>query len=251
MFEEFAGKTVFVTGGGGGIGKATAKMMGELGAKIFIVDVNEEILTNTISEFKNRGIDTDGSIVNVMVYSDVERVMKQCVDKFSSIDILVNCAGIYRENWFVEMTEEQWRQTIDINLNGMFNCCHVGMKYMTKQKSGNIVNLTSQAGVTGGSPQHTHYATSKAGVIGLTVSLAKEAAPYNIRVNCVAPGIIKTPMTAKYTPEQVESFISKIPLARFGEPEEAASIITFLASDMASYMTGQTLNATGGWLVHS
>ena len=251
MFEEFKGKTAFITGGASGIGKAAARKLGEMKTRVFLADMNEETLGQTVSELKDAGIEASGTKLDVSVCSEVEQAMKECAEYFGAPDIVVNYAGIYRENWFVEMTEDIWRKTIDTNLNGVFNCCHAAMKYMAERKSGSIINMTSQAAFTGGSPQHTHYAASKAGIVGLTTALAKEAARYNVRVNCIAPGIIRTPMTAKYTPEQVRDFLSKIPLGRFGEPEEVANIILFLASDMSSYMTGQTLNATGGWLLHS
>ena len=177
-------------------------------------------------------------------------MVAKCVEVFGRIDILVNCAGIYKDVLFKDMTDEQWHQTINIDLNGVYNCTKAVTDVMIEQKYGRIISLTSQAAVQG-SVLHSHYSAAKAGIIGLTVSLARELAEFNIRVNCIAPGIIATKMVEQGAKERGDMWMANIPLKRFGTPDEVANVVLFLASDYSSYMTGQTLNVTGGWLLHS
>ena len=250
MFSDLKDKVCMITGGAGGIGKATAEKLAAFGAKIFITDVNDEIVGKAVEELKEKGIVIAGKGCNVTDSASVKQMVAECVQVYGTVHVLVNCAGIYKDVLFKDMTDEQWNQTIDIDLNGVYNCIRSVVNIMVDQKFGRIINLTSQAGISG-SMLHSHYSAAKAGIIGLTCTLARELAEYDIRVNCVAPGIIATPMTARYTPERREHFMRQIPLARFGSSEEVANVIAFLASDFSSYMTGQTLNVTGGWLLHS
>lgn len=250
MYSDFKGRVAIVTGGAGGIGKQTAIRLAEAGAKVCITDISEPAIEAALKEFKELGMDAIGVGANVADRQSVAKMVQQCTTMFGSVHILVNCAGIYKDKLFAEMTDAEWQQTMDINLGGVYNCCKEVVNIMIDNRFGRIVTLTSQAGISG-SVMHAHYAASKAAIIGLTCTLARELADYNIRVNCVAPGIIETPMTQNYTPERREHFLRSIPLARFGTSDEAAKVIAFLASDDSSYMTGQTVNVTGGWLLHS
>ena len=241
---------ILITGGAGGIGKATAETMAGLGAKVFITDVNEEVIASAIDEMRKNGITVFGAACDITDAKSVRRMVAECVDKFGTVDVLVNCAGIYKDVLFKDMTDAQWHQTINIDLNGIYNSTKAVTDIMTAQKFGRIINLTSQAAISG-SVLHSHYSAAKAGVVGLTVSLARELAEYNIRVNCVAPGIINTKMVEQGAKERGDMWMQNIPMKRFGTAKEVANVIAFLASDYSSYMTGQTLNVTGGWLLHS
>jgi len=179
-------------------------------------------------------------------------MVKKTIKKFGRIDILVNNAGICQFKPFLELTEEDWDKTLDINLKGYFLCAQAAAKEMAKQKSGVIVNIASiamgQVGV--GFPNLTHYSASKGGIVGMTEALAVELAPYNIRVNAVAPGVIETPMVdpLKSDPKTMEATLARIPLHRMGRTEEVSNLVLFLASDTSSYMTGSTVVIDGGWL---
>jgi len=183
---------------------------------------------------------------------EVDNMIKQTVEKWGKVDILVNNAGICQFKPFLELTEEEWDRTIDINLKGYFFCSQAVAKEMVKQKSGTIVNIASvamgQVGV--GFPTLTHYSASKGGIVAMTETLAIELAPYNIRVNAIAPGTIDTPMIdpLKTDPERLETTLARIPLRRIGKPEEVSNLVLFLASDESSYITGSTVIIDGGWL---
>lgn len=250
MFEELKDKVCLVTGATGGIGKSAAHMLGKMGMKVFITDVNNEIIKTVIEEFKAEGIVCAGTACDVTDEQSVEAMVSECEKTLGAPYSLVNCAGIYKDALFKEMTFEQWQQTININLNGVYHCVKAASRLMIREGRGNVVSLTSQAGISG-SILHAHYSASKAGIIGLTVTLAREFAEYGIRVNCVAPGIITTAMTADCIEKRGDKFMSNIILKRFGTTDEVANVILFLTSDMSSYMTGQTINVTGGWLLHS
>jgi len=250
MFTGIENRVAIIIGGAGGIGKQTAIRLSEHGAKICIVDVSELAIKKTLDEFFELGIDAIGHACDVTDRKSVDVVTQRCLDKFSTVDILINCAGIFKDVLFKDMNDEQWAETININLSGTYNCIKSVLGIMINNKYGRIVNLSSIAGLLG-SPLHAHYSASKAGIIGLSVTLARELAEYNILVNCVAPGIIETSMTNHSRQTRGDMFLSNIPLKRFGTPDEVAKVVTFLVSDYASYMTGQTLNVTGGWLLHS
>ncbi len=250
MFEELRDQVCMITGGAGGIGKATARLLGSVGMKIFITDISDEVIGKALEDLRAGGVVCDGASGNNVDPEAVQAMVDKCVGTFGVPYALVNCAGIYKDCYFKDMGQKDWHQTIDINLNGTWNVTKAVGDLMIREGRGNIVSLTSQAGISG-SVMHVHYSASKAGIIGITTTLARELAQYGIRVNCVAPGIIKTNMTNGYSPERQQMFYRQIPLGRFGEPEEAAKVILFLVSDLSSYMTGQTLNVTGGWLLHS
>ncbi len=200
---------------------------------------------------KSLGIhDVAAYVCNVADEAEVRCAVTACLKTYGTISILVNSAGIYNQCSIKDMTLSRWQETLNVNLNSTFFFCRDVISTMMNNRYGKIINITSQAGVQG-SASHAHYAASKAGIIGLSRSLAKEVAAYRINVNCIAPGIIKTPMTSHYTEAQKEHFLRQIPLQRFGEVDDVAKLVEFLASDGSDYVTGQVLNVTGGWLLLS
>ncbi|MFP3091013.1 SDR family oxidoreductase [Treponema sp. TIM-1] len=250
MLSDMRGKAIIITGGAGGIGRQTAIRFMERGANVCISDIDEKAINTALDDFKAADMKAIGIKANVTDRRDVARVVRYCIDEFGGIDILVNVAGIYKDRFFIEMTDEEWNQTININLGGVYNFCKETVGIMAQKGYGRIINISSQAAISG-SIMHAHYAAAKAAIIGLSCTLAKELAPKGINVNCVAPGIIETNMTAGYDEVRKQKFLDLIPLKRFGSADDVAQVIVFLASDAANYMTGQTINVTGGWLMHS
>jgi 3-oxoacyl-(acyl-carrier-protein) reductase len=237
-------KVALITGGGSGIGEATALRFAEEGAKVVICDVDMENANRVAKDIDSQGGETLVLKADVSNKSDVEGMMAQIKEHFGKLDILVNNAGINRDAFVKKMTEEQWDDVIRINLKGTFICCQAALTLMSEQKSGKIIN-TSSIGAVGNIGQ-ANYAASKCGVIGLTKTLALEGARYNINVNCVAPGATRTPMTTKLPENMVEMITEKIPFRRWAEPLDIANAHVFLASDEASYITGQILFVDGG-----
>lgn len=237
-------KVALITGGGSGIGEATALRFAEEGAKVVICDVDMENANRVAKDIDSKGGETLVLKADVSNKSDVEGMMAQIKEHFGKLDILVNNAGINRDAFVKKMTEEQWDDVIRINLKGTFICCQAALTLMSEQKSGKIIN-TSSIGAVGNIGQ-ANYAASKCGVIGLTRTLALEGARYNINVNCIAPGATKTPMTTKLPENMVEMITEKIPFRRWAEPKDIANAHLFLASDEASYVTGQVLFVDGG-----
>lgn len=237
-------KVAIVTGSGGGIGESTAKLFASEGARIVVVDVNIEQAERVAKEIMDAGGDAFAMKVDVSSKDDVDKMVAETKARYGSIDILINNAGINRDAFAVKMKEEQWDAVIDINLKGTFLCCTAVQTIMAEGGGGRIVN-TSSIGALGNMGQ-ANYAASKAGVIGLTKTLALEFARAGITVNCVAPGATKTPMTEGIPPEIVEKLVKKIPLRRFAEPEEIAKAHLFFASSDANYITGQVLFVDGG-----
>lgn len=251
MFNGLNGRVALVTGAAGGIGKASAKRLSLEGCKIFAVDISETALKAMAEEFKSEGLaPIKTMVVDMSSETEVNACVNACHEIYGNIDINVNAAGIYNDALVVDMSLETFRETMNVNLESIFLINKAVVPIMMKNGYGRIINLASQAGVSG-SVTHAHYAASKAAIIGFSRSLAKEVVEYGITVNCLAPGIIKTAMTNRYTPEQVKSFMDKIPMKRFGEPDDVAKVIEFIASDGADYMTGQVFNVTGGWLLIS
>lgn len=238
------GKVALITGAGSGIGEATALRFSEEGARVVINDVDIENANRVAGEIKANGREAIVIKADISKKDEVENMIKQIVDQFGKLDILVNNAGINRDAFAKKMTEEQWDAVININLKGTFLCCQSALKIMSEQKYGKIIN-TSSIGALGNMGQ-ANYAASKSGVIGLTKTLALECARYNINVNCVAPGATKTPMTSKMPKEIFDMITQKIPLKRWAEPKEIANMHLFLASDEASYLTGQVIFVDGG-----
>jgi len=242
------GKTALITGASRGIGKTIAIKFALEGASIAITNVaGDEEFLNTIEEIKAHKVNVKGYVSNVADFADSRRVIDEIVRDFGRIDILVNNAGITRDNLLMRMTEEQWDLVIGVNLKSVFNLTKAVLQTMVKQKNGSIINMSSVVGVSGNAGQ-SNYSASKAGMIGFTKSIAKEVGSRNIRCNAIAPGFIITEMTEKLPPDIKTEWISKIPLRRGGTPEDVANTAVFLASDLSSYVSGQTIHVCGGML---
>jgi 3-oxoacyl-[acyl-carrier protein] reductase len=241
-------KTAIITGGAKGIGKAIAEKLASQKIAIAIWDVIEEgeQTAKTLSE--TYGVQATFHIVDVSDYKATEEAAAKVLGETSEISIMVNNAGITRDTLLLRMKSEDWQKVIEINLGGCFNCCKAILKTMTSKKWGRIINISSVVGITGNFGQ-SNYAASKAGIIGFTKSLAKEVAKRNITVNAIAPGFIETDMTASLSDEIKESYIQRIPMRRMGKPEEIAHIVSFLASEEASYITGQVIAVDGGMVM--
>jgi 3-oxoacyl-[acyl-carrier protein] reductase len=243
------GKTAVITGGSRGIGKGIALRFAAEGANIALTNIiDDEEFADTVKEINALGVKARGYVSDAAVYADAENVIDEIVKDFGSIDILVNNAGITRDTLLMRMTEEQWDQVLTVNLKSVFNLTKAAIKPMMKQKYGSIINMSSVVGVSGNAGQ-SNYSASKAGILGFTKSVAKELGSRSVRCNAIAPGFILTEMTGRL-PEEVKSdWISKIPLRRGGLPEDVANVALFLASDLSSYVTGQTINVCGGMLM--
>lgn len=240
------GKTALVTGASRGIGKEIAKTLAAEGA-IVIVNYNgsKEAAEKVVSEVTAKGGTAEAYGCNVSEFSAVEEMIKKVIEKYGRLDILVNNAGITRDNLIMKMKEEEFDSVIAINLKGTFNTARHVARQMLKQKSGCIINISSISGVMGNAGQ-ANYSASKAGVIGLTKTLARELAGREIRVNAIAPGFIETDMTGQLSESVIEAGKAQIPFGRFGNPKEIANAVKFLASDDASYITGRVLHVDGG-----
>ena len=245
---DFTGKKALVTGSGGGIGKSIALLLAEMGADIVVNDVSIENAQQTAREIISKGQKTIVSNANVVNDTQVKDMFESIASEFGRIDILVNNAGITKDSLLMDMREDQWDQVMDVNLKGVFLCCKYAAKMMSDQQYGKIINISSASGQAGNIGQ-VNYAASKGGVIAITKTLAKELARYNINVNAVAPGFIRTPMTQTVPEKVVNYLIGQIPLKRMGEPLEIANAVAFLASDNSAYITGQVLSVNGGMYV--
>ena len=240
------GKTAIITGSGRGIGKAIALKLASYGANIVINDIPQsDYAEETSEEIKALGVDSIVIKGDVRNKDDVEALIKGTLDKFGKIDIFVNNAGITRDGLMIRMSEEDWDLVLDINLKGAFNCIKAVARPMMKQRSGAIVNIASIVGVMG-NPGQANYVASKAGLIGLTKTTAKELSSRGIRCNAVAPGFIRSAMTDVLADDVKQKYLDAIPLAKFGETDQIADVVAFLASDMSSYVTGQVINVDGG-----
>lgn len=243
---QLKGKTAVITGSGRGLGKAIALKLANMGANIVLNDiVASDAIDATAEEFKAAGINVVVTKGDVRNFEDVEAMVKVAVETFGSLDILVNNAGITKDMLMIKMAEKDWDDVLDINLKGAFLCTKAAAKVMMKQRKGTIINVASIAGVMG-NPGQANYSASKAGLIGLTKSTAKELSARNITCNAVAPGLIQSKMTDILSDKVKENYLNSIPLARFGTPEDVANVIGFLASDSASYVTGQVIHIDGG-----
>jgi 3-oxoacyl-[acyl-carrier protein] reductase len=242
---ELRGKVALVTGGAQGIGKAVALMLARHGADLIVADVNLEKAAETAKEVEASGRGAMAVNVDVTRLSDVEKMVESAVGRFGKIDILINNAGIARDKLILRMTEEDWDAVLDVNLKGTFNCTKAVIRQMSKQRSGKIVNIASVVGEMGNAGQ-ANYSASKAGVIGLTKTIAREFAQRGINVNAIAPGYIQTPMTDVLPDKAKEELKRMIPMERLGQPEDVAHAVLFLVSEASSYVTGQVLNVNGG-----
>lgn len=243
------GKCAVVTGATRGIGRAIALKLGQLGANLVInyrskdeeaVTLKEELLALGVDVLVVKG--------DISLDADAKKLMDEAKNKFGSIDVLVNNAGITKDTLILRMKEEDFDQVIDVNLKGTFNCLKYVAPIMVKQRSGKIINLSSVVGIIGNAGQ-VNYSASKAGVIGMTKSLAKELGGRGINVNAVAPGYIQTDMTAELNDKTKEQLQGAIPLKRLGNPEDVAEVVAFLSTDASKYITGQVINVDGGMVM--
>ncbi|ELK46111.1 3-oxoacyl-ACP reductase [Halobacillus sp. BAB-2008] len=242
-------RSALVTGASRGIGKAIALELAAKGAKVAVNFAgSEDKAEAVVQEIRENGGTAIKIQANVSDADDVKRMVKTVVDEFGSLDILINNAGITKDNLLMRMKEEEFDAVIDTNLKGVFLCTKGVTRQMMKQKYGRIINVASIVGVSG-NPGQANYVAAKAGVIGMTKSNAKELAARNIHVNAVAPGYIATDMTDALTDEQREQMLNLIPLSRLGEAKDVARVVRFLASEDADYMTGQTLHIDGGMVM--
>ncbi len=249
---DIKGKVVIVTGARRGMGKSHALALAKAGAKVAVSDISLEECQKVADEIGREKGEALAVKCDVTKKEEIDNMVKTVVDKWGRVDILVNNAGICQFKPFLELTEEEWDRTLDINLKGYFLCAQAAAKEMVKQKSGAIVNIASVAmGQVGiGFLSLTHYCASKGGVAAMTKALALELAPHNIRVNAIAPGMIETPMieSVKSDPKTMEAMLAQVPMHRVGKPEEVSNLVLFLASDASSYITGSTVVIDGGWL---
>ncbi|MFJ1792564.1 3-oxoacyl-ACP reductase FabG [Kitasatospora griseola] len=248
---RFDGKVALVTGAAQGIGAATARRLAEEGAAVAVVDLTAERAEGTVKEIVAAGGTARAFGCDVADYDAVEAVFAAVVEELGAVHILVNNAGITRDNLFFKMSKSDWDTVLSVNLTSAYNCSHVAQRYFVQQKYGKIVSLSSRSAL--GNRGQANYAAAKAGIQGLTATLAIELGPYNVNVNAVAPGYIATSMTAATaervgaTPEAHQAEVAqRTPLRRVGLPEEVASVVAFLASEDASYVSGQTLYVNGG-----
>ena len=245
-------KVAIVTGARRGMGRTHALVLAKAGAKVVVADISLEDCQKVVEEIEKNGGEAIAVKCDVSKKEEVKEMVKETVEKFGKVDILVNNAGITQFKPFLELTEEEWDRTIDINLKGYFLCAQATAEEMAKQKAGVIVNIASVAmGQQGiGFPTLVHYCASKGGIVGMTEALAVELAPFGIRVNAIAPGMIDTPMIdpVKKDPGTMEAMLARVPMHRVGKPEEVSNMVLFLASDASSYITGSTVVIDGGWL---
>ena len=239
-------KNALVTGASRGIGRSIAIQLAEEGYNVAVNYAgNREKAEAVVEEVKAKGVESLAIQANVANGDEVKAMIKEVVNQFGTVDVLVNNAGITRDNLLMRMKESEWDDVIDTNLKGVFNCIQKVTPQMLRQRSGSIINLSSVVGAVG-NPGQANYVATKAGVIGLTKSAAKELASRNITVNAVAPGFIVSDMTDALTDDLKDQMLQQIPLSRFGEDTDIANTVAFLASDKAKYITGQTIHVNGG-----
>lgn len=245
---DFKNKTALITGSARGIGKTIANRLAANGARVIISDVMVDVAENTVKEFISNGFEAHFIKADVSNADDVKNLIKEAVEIYQTLDIVVNNAGITRDTLMIRMSEMDWDLVIDINLKGAFLVTQAAAKVMMKQRSGRILNISSVVGQNGNAGQ-ANYSASKAGLIGLTKTAARELASRGITVNAIAPGFIESEMTDSLSQEVRDEFIKATPLKRFGKQEDIAAAAAFLLSDDASYITGQVLAVNGGLLM--
>lgn len=240
------GRAALVTGAAGGIGAATVRALAEAGARVLATDIDEPRVLQVAESAATDGAAVLGRHLDVTHAPEVEAAVQDAVERFGALDILVNIAGILDLTPVDQLTPEVWDRVLNVNLKGTLLPSLAALKVMKQRRSGRIINLGSMAGQVGGVISGANYAAAKAGVICLTKSLAKHAAPSGILVNCINPGVIDTAMPAAFPPERLAAMIEDTPLKRLGRPEEVASVVVFLASDAASFITGTAIDVNGG-----
>jgi 3-oxoacyl-[acyl-carrier protein] reductase len=243
--KPLAGRTAVVTGGTRGIGLTIARALAEDGASVVVSGRDAARLESAVSELEGLGAAAVGVTADQSKREDCDRLVDAAKERFGRIDVLVNNAGITRDQLLVRMKDDEWDQVVDTNLRGVFLMTRAAAKSMMRQKTGRIINITSTAGAMG-NPGQVNYSAAKAGVIGLTKAAARELAHWNILVNAVAPGLIETDMTAGLPGAAREALLQQVPLKRIGAAREVAEVVRFLAGDGAAYVTGQTIHVNGG-----
>ena len=244
------GRVAVVTGGGRGIGKAISAILADSGAKVVVADVDEASARQTSKELAGPSGDVIGSFVDVAQEESVSSLMQMALESFGRIDILVNNAGIMYRTRLMDISLDEWEQTLQVNLTGVFLCTKAVLPIMKESVFGRIVNISSSAGRSVSTLGGAHYTASKAGVLGLTRAAAKEVAPLGITVNAICPGLIETKMAMETTtPEELQRFLDSFPIPRLGLPEEIGHLVVFLCSDEAAYITGASLDINGGDLM--
>lgn len=241
-------KVAIVTGSARGIGKAIAEKLAQAGANIVVSDILDDGEETAKEIAEKYGVETIFVKTNVTDMDSAKDLIKKTTEKFKSVDILVNNAGITRDGLFLRMKEEDFDKVIAVNLKGVYNCTHAAYRTMIKQRSGSIINISSVIGLIGNIAQ-TNYSASKAGVIGITKSVAREGAKRGVRVNAVAPGFIKTDMTHTLKEDVQEQILSQIPMGEMGTPEDVANLVLFLSSGLSTYVTGQVIPVDGGMVM--
>lgn len=251
MAGRFDGKVAFVTGGSRGIGKGIVQLFAEEGAKVAIIDVNEEALTATTSELREKGYEVFSKVASVTDEEQVETAMQEAFETLGSIDILVNNAGVIRDNLLFKMTASDWQTVMDIHLKGSFFAARAAQKYMVRNNYGRIINISSTSAL--GNRGQANYSTAKAGLQGLTKTLAIELGRYGITANAVAPGFIETDMTRETArrigisfEDLVNASVANIPVGKSGKPEDIANAVAFFADEKSSFVSGQVIYVAGG-----
>jgi 3-oxoacyl-[acyl-carrier protein] reductase len=243
---ELPGRVAIVTGAARGIGFSIAERLSRAGAHVLVADVAREGAAAAADRLREGGGKAEAAVADVTIPDEVAAMVERALDAFGRLDVLVNNAGITgRDAPIWETTDEDWEKVLGLNLTGTFYCCRAVVPHMRERRSGAIVNVASISGKEG-NPNMLPYSVSKAGVICLTKALAKEVIHDGVRVNCVAPGVIETPLLEQLQPEAIEYMRSKVPMGRMGHPEEVAAVVHFLASDAASFVTGQCYDVSGG-----
>lgn len=247
-------KVVIITGAGRGIGRAIAKKLAQEKAKLAVVDIQEDNLKNLCDEIVKEGGHAIPFMADVANEKDVTLLVESTIGHYGQIDILVNNAGISpkkegRKSYLIEIDLSEWNEVIKVNLTSVFLCCKAVLPHMIERKTGKIVSISSSAALDGGFLAASHYVASKGGISALTKTLAREVAPHGIRVNAIAPGRIQTPMALLTSEEKNREALRRIPMGRFGTPEDVASAVAYLSSDVSEYVTGITLNVSGGYVI--